>query len=179
MAGKELTSSTGIQNRIHTLRNVQIILDSHLADLYQVEVKMLNRAAKRNLDRFPQEFMFQLTEDEFQSVKVSMEDLENEHPLRFQIGTLKKDLDLKSQNGNLNKRGQHRKYLPYAFTEQGVAMLSAVLRSETAVKTSIQIINAFVAMRRFIATNAQVFHRLDAVEKKQIEIKILKKYSML
>jgi hypothetical protein len=101
---------------------------------------MLNRAVKRNLDRFPQEFMFQLTEDEFQSLKVSVEDLKNGNPLRFQIGTLKNEPDLRSQNGNLSRRGQHRKYLPFAFTEQGVAMLSAVLRSETAVKTSIQII---------------------------------------
>jgi hypothetical protein len=90
--------------------------------------------------------MFQLTVDENDS-------------LRSQIVTLK------------NKRGKHRKYLPYAFTEQGVAMLSAVLHGETAIRTSIQIINAFVAMRRFIAVNAQIFHRLDAVERKQIEYK--------
>jgi phage regulator Rha-like protein len=169
MAGKELIGSNGIQNRIHTLRNVQIMLDSDLAGLYQVEVKMLNRAVKRNLDRFPQEFMFQLTEGEFQSFKVSVEDLKNGNPLRFQIGTLKNEPDLRSQNGISNRRGQHRKYLPYAFTEQGVAMLSAVLRSETAVKTSIQIINAFVAMRRFITTNARIFQRLDSVERKQLE----------
>lgn len=91
--------------------------------------------------------MFQITTEEYDS-------------LRYQIGTLNKE------------RGQHRKYLPYAFTEQGVAMLSAVLRSETAVKTSIQIINAFVAMRRFIASNAQIFQRLDTVERKQLEHKI-------
>jgi hypothetical protein len=130
MTGKELVFSDGIQKRIHTIRGLQVMMDTDLAQLYQVEVKLLNRAVKRNIDRFPAEFMFQLTAVEYDS-------------LRYQIGTLNKE------------RGQHRKYLPYAFTEQGVAMLAGVLRSETSVKTSIQIINAFVAMRRFIASNAE------------------------
>jgi len=159
MTGKELVLSNRIQKCIHTIRGLQVMLDNDLAELYQTEVKMLIRAARRNQDRFPQEFMFQLTEDEFKSLKSIRESLQSENSLRFQIGTL-------------NKRGQHRKYLPYVFTEQGVAMLSAVLRSETAVKTSIQIINAFVAMRRFIASNAQIFQRLDTVERKQLEHKI-------
>jgi phage regulator Rha-like protein len=147
MTGKELVFSDGIQKRIHTIRGLQVMMDTDLAQLYQVEVKLLNRAVKRNSERFPVEFMFQITTEEYDS-------------LRYQFGTLNKE------------RGQHRKYLPYAFTEQGVAMLAGVLRSETAVKTSIQIINAFVAMRRFIASNAQIFHRLDTVERKQIEDKI-------
>ena len=121
--------------------------DSDLANLYGVEIKRLNEQVKRNRERFPEEFMFQLTDEEFAF--------------------------LRSQNATLETgRGRHRKYLPYVFTEQGVAMLSAVLRSETAVKISIQIIKAFVAMRKFITTNAQIFHRLDAVEQKQLEQKV-------
>jgi len=146
MNGKELVNSEGIQGKIHTIRGVQVMLDSDLAELYHVEVKVLNQAVRRNLERFPSEFMFQLTSVEYNS-------------LRSQFVTLK------------ITRGQHRKYLPFAFTEQGVAMLSAVLRSETAVQVSIRIINAFVAMRRFLASNAQIFQRLDTVEKKQIEYK--------
>ena len=146
MDGKELITSNGIQRRIYTVRGFQVMVDSDLAELYRTEVKVLNQAVKRNLERFPAEFMFQLTTIEYDS-------------LRSHFVTLDEG------------RGKYRKYLPYAFTEQGVAMLSAVLKSETAVKTSIQIINAFVTMRRFIAANAQVFHRLDSVEKKQVEHK--------
>ncbi len=147
--------SASIQRRIYTIRDVQIMFDSDLAEFYGVETKQLNRAVKRNIVRFPEEFMFQLNEDEWES-------------LRFQIGTLN-DESLRSQNGTLKQgRGKHRKYLPYAFTEQGVAMLSGVLKSDTAVKMSIQIINAFVAMRKFIINNAQLFQRIDNVEKKQL-----------
>jgi hypothetical protein len=145
MSGKELISSDRIQNRIFSIRDLQVMLDSDLAILYGVEIKRLNEQVKRNIERFPAEFMFQLTTDEYDS-------------LRSQIATS-------------NQRGG-RRYLPYVFTEQGVAMLAGVLKSETAVKTSIQIINAFVAMRRFIATNANIFLRLDTVERKQLEHKI-------
>jgi phage regulator Rha-like protein len=158
MGGQELVLSDGIQKRIHTIRGLQVMMDSDLAELYQTEVKLLNRAVKRNSERFPAEFMFQLTADEHNSLRSQIETLKNENHLRFQIGTS-------------NPRGG-RRYFPYAFTEQGVAMLAGVLRSETAVKTSIQIINAFVAMRRFIASNAQIFHRLDTVERKQLEHKL-------
>ncbi|MDD5672628.1 MAG: ORF6N domain-containing protein [Chitinivibrionales bacterium] len=159
MAGKELISFNGIQSRIYSIRGQQVMIDSDLAVLYRIEAKVLNQAVKRNLERFPAEFMFQLTAKEHDS-------------LRSQIVTLEKAKSLRSQFVTLdNGRGQHRKYLPYAFTEQGVAMLSAVLRSETAVKVSLKIMRAFVAMRKFIATNAQIFHRLDTVEKKQIEYK--------
>jgi len=120
------------------------MLDSHLAELYSVETGRLNEQVKRNIERFPKEFMFQLTENEYES-------------LRSQIATLK------------SNRGQHRKYLPYVFTEQGIAMLSAVLRSTTAVKVSIEIMQAFVQMRKFLADNASLFHRLDIVERKQLE----------
>ena len=133
------------------------MLDSDLADLYRIEVKALNQAVRRNIERFPVEFMFQLTDDEHNSLRPQFVTLETKKSLRSQIVTS-------------NQRGG-RRYLPYVFTEQGVAMLSAVLRSEIAVRTSIQIINAFVAMRRFITTNAQIFHRLDTVERKQLEHK--------
>ncbi len=120
------------------------MLDSHLAELYSVETGRLNEQVKRNIGRFPKDFMFQLTEIEYES-------------LRSQFAILK------------STRGQHRKYLPYVFTEQGVAMLSAVLRSETAISVSIQIMQAFVHMRKFIAGNASLFNRLENVERKQVE----------
>ena len=133
-----------LSNKIYTIRGRQVMLDEDLAELYNVKIKRLNEQVRRNIERFPSEFMFQLNELEHNS-------------LRSQIATLNKG------------RGIHRKYLPYAFTEQGVAMLSAVLKSDTAIRVSIQIIQAFVAMRKFLASNAQIFQRLDIVEKKQIE----------
>ncbi|MBW3523876.1 ORF6N domain-containing protein [Chryseobacterium sp. NKUCC03_KSP] len=132
-----------IQSLIYTIRGRQVMLDSDLATLYGVETKNLNRAVKRNIERFPLSFCFQLTEEEAEN-------------LRCQIGT-----------SSLNYGG--RRYLPYAFGEQGIAMLSAVLRSEVAVKVSIEIMDAFVEMRRMLISNASLFHRLDKVEVKQLE----------
>ena len=148
LRSQNVTSSFGkkntIQDKIYPLRGLQVMLDSDLSELYAVETKRLNEQVRRNIERFPSEFMFQLTNYEFDS--------------------------LRSQSATINKgRGTHRKYLPYAFTEQGVAMLSGVLKSDTAIRISIQIINAFVAMRKFLTENAQVFQRLDKVEQKQIE----------
>jgi hypothetical protein len=143
MTGKELISFDGIQNRIYSIRGLQVMIDRDLAELYDVETKVLNQAVKRNIDRFPNAFMFQLS-----SVEVE---------------------NWKSQIVTSNREKMGLRKLPYVFTEQGVAMLAGVLKSETAVKTSIQIINAFVTMRRFIATNAQIFQRLDSVERKQLE----------
>ena len=111
--------------------------------------KRLNEAVKRNIARFPEEFRFQLTEKETES-------------LRSQIATSMES------NGNNEKKGG-RRYLPYAFTEQGIAMLSAVLRSDVAIQVSINIMNAFVEMRRFIANNALLFERISTVELKQLE----------
>ncbi len=136
-----------VKSKILTLRDVQVMLDSDLALLYKVDIKRLNEQVKRNKERFPVNFMFQLTDIEYNS-------------LRSQFATLEKG------------RGTHRKYLPFAFTEQGVAMLSGVLRSDTAVKASIQIINTFVAMRKFISKNAELFGRLDSVERKQLEFQL-------
>lgn len=155
MTGHDLINSDNIQKRIYTIRGLQVMLDSDLAELFRIEAKVLNQAVKRNIERFPAEFMFQLSADEFDS-------------LRSQTVTLETNKSLRSQIVTSNLRGG-RRYLPFAFTEQGVAMLSAILRSDTAIKTSIQIINAFVAMRRFIATNARIFQRLDTVERKQLE----------
>ena len=157
MDGNELTTSDGIQNHIYTVRGLQVMLDSDLACLYGVEIRRLNEQVKRNIGRFPAEFMFQLSPDEDTSLMSQIVTSENGKSLRSQIATLEIG------------RGKYRKYLPYVFTEQGVAMLAGVLKSEPAVKNSIQIINAFVAMRRFIATNAQIFQRLDKVESKQLE----------
>ena len=172
MAENAIMKNENIQSRIYTIRNIQVMLDSDLAELYGVETKVFNQAVKRNIERFPKEFSFQLTAEENDVLRSQIVTLKNTNHLRFQIGTVKNEQNLRSQIATLkNGRGKHRKYLPYAFTEQGVAMLSTVLNSETAVKTSIQIINAFVAMRRFIASNAEVFQRLDAVERKQIEHK--------
>ncbi len=157
MGGNDLIILEEIRSRIYTIRGVQVMLDSDLAEFYGVEVKRLNEQVKRNLERFPEDFMFQLSGEEY-------------NLLRSQNVTLEKWDSLRSQNATIeDRRGQHRKYSPYAFTEQGVAMLSAILRSKTAVKMSIQIIKAFVAMRRLIASNTQVFQRLDTLEIKQLE----------
>jgi hypothetical protein len=130
-----------IRDKIHIIRDVQVILDTDLANLYEVSTKRLNEQVKRNKERFPERFMFQVSEQEFRNLK-------------SQFAT---------------SRWGGRRNLPYVFTEQGVAMLSSVLKSETAIKVSIQIIDAFVAMRSFISENAEIFYRLDRVEQKQLE----------
>ena len=144
-----------LKNKIYTVRGVQVMLDEDLALLYGIETKVLNQAVKRNNERFPEDFMFQLSEEDYKL-------------LRSQNVTLEKWKSLRSQNVTSNLRGG-RRYFPYVFTEQGVAMLSAILRSETAIKMSIKIIKAFVTMRRLIASNAQIFQRLDTLEIKQLE----------
>ena len=141
-----------IENKILVIRGQQVMLDRDLAELYGVETKVLNQAVKRNVERFPERFMFQLYEHEYSS-------------LRSQSVTLKND-------NNESMRGKHSKYLPYAFTEQGCAMLSSVLRSETAIQVSIKIMDAFVAMRHFLQNNAQVFAELKSVRQHQIETDI-------
>ncbi len=133
-----------LENKIFTIREMQVMLDSELAKLYQTETKYINRAVHRNPDRFPSTFAFQLDETEWDSLK-------------FQIGTLE------DQKG----RGQHRKYLPWVFTEQGVAMLSAVLNTNKAVQISVQIIQAFIAMRKLLINNAIIFQRINLLEVKQ------------
>ena len=175
-----------IEDKIFTIRGVQVMLDKDLAELYGVETKRINEQVKRNIERFPEEFCFQLTKEEVESLRSQIVTLssmnetlrsqnatsntENE-PSRSQIATLNGEItDLKSQNATSSSQnwGGTRK-LPYAFTEQGVAMLASILKSETAVKVSIQIMNAFVQMRHFLAANGSLFARLDSVEKQQIE----------
>ncbi len=134
--------SINIEHLIYTIRGVQVMFDRDLAMLYGVETKVLNQAVKRNITRFPNDFMFQLTSEECS---------------RSQIVTL-----------NI-KRGQNIKYLPYAFTENGIAMLSSVLRSPTAIEANIRIMRAFTSMRHFLASNAQIFQRLSTIEYHQIE----------
>lgn len=138
-----------IQQKIYTIRGVQVMIDRDLSVLYGVETKVLNQAVKRNIERFPETFRFQLTDIEYLVCS------------RSQIVTL--------NDKSKTKQGNNIKYLPYAFSEQGISMLSAVLRSETAIQTSIRIINAFVEMRKFILNNAQLFQRIETVEQKQIE----------
>ncbi len=169
MAEHPLMKTDDIQRRIYTIRGVQVMLDNDLAKFYGVEVKRLNEQVKRNIERFPQEFSFQLTAEESSSLRSQAVTLENENSLNYQIGTAKNGRNLKSQIATSSWGGKRK--ASYVFTEQGVAMLSGVLKSAKAVQISIQVINAFVAMRRFLAANAEVFQRLGAVERKQIEHK--------
>lgn len=134
-----------IKNLIYTVRGKQVMLDSDVAMLYHYETKKINQTVKRNIERFPEKFCFQLNEKEAEF-------------LRSQFVTL-----------NNNGRGQHRKYLPYVFTEQGIAMLSGLLKNEIAVKVSINIMDAFVQMRKFIANNGQLFLEIDSLKYKPLE----------
>ena len=151
-----------IENLIHIIRGKQVMLDVDLARLYGVETKRLNEQVKRNLERFPEDFMFQLSKEEIDFLRSQIATIENagSHVLRSQIVTLEK----------VDMRGRHVKYMPYAFTESGIAMLSGVLRSPQAVSMNIQIMRAFVAMRRFLASNAQVFQRLEVMERTQLSL---------
>lgn len=128
-------------SKIHIFRGHRVMLDNDLAELYDVPVKVLNQAVKRNTDRFPEDFMFSLTEEEH--------DL-----LRSQSVTLKKG------------RGLHRKYLPYAFTENGVAMLSSVLSSKRAIQVNIQIMRIFTAIRKMLISHDELKRKIDMMEKK-------------
>ncbi len=143
---KDLSNSNDeIKNYIYTIRGKQVMLDSDVAKLFNYETKDLNRNVKNNINRFPEYYCFRLTDDEFKS-------------LRCKNFTL-----------NKNGRGEHRKYLPYVFTEYGITMLAGLLKSEIAVNISIKIVNAFIEMRRLLNSNGQVFERLTNVEYKLIE----------
>ena len=145
-----IISNKRLQDKIYTIRDTAVMLDSDLAEIYGVETKVFNQAVKRNLSRFPEKYRFQLTDEEFDNLRSQFVTL-NENSLRSQFVTLE------------SQRGKHRKYLPYVFTEQGVSMLSAVLKSDTAIDISIKIIDSFVAMRRFLTNNAGIFQRLENV----------------
>ena len=135
-----------IKNLIYTVRGKQVMLDSDVANLYHYETKNINKAMKRNIDRFPEDFCFKLTE------------LEAEN-LRFQIGT--SSFEKENYGG--------RRYLPYVYTEQGISMLAGVLKNEIAIQVSINIIRAFIEMRKFIANNSNMFNRLTTVEYRLLE----------
>ena len=135
------SSEVTIKNLIYVVRGQQVMMDSDLAMLYQVETKVFNQAVKRNLERFPEKFRFQLTKEEYDS--------------------------LRSQFVTSNGKGG-RRYMPYVFTEQGIAMLSAVLRSDIAIQISIKIMDAFVEMRRFLTSNALMFEKINEMEVKQL-----------
>jgi phage regulator Rha-like protein len=136
---KPLISEEVIERKIYLIRGQRVMLDSDLAKLYGVEVKQLKRQVRRNIDRFPSDFMFQLLKEEYES-------------LRRHFGTL--------------KRGEHSKYLPYVFTEQGVAMLSSVLTSKRAVQVNITIMRAFVKLREMLSTHKELAHKLEQLERK-------------
>jgi hypothetical protein len=136
----QLESVSNIENRILNIRNTQVMMDRDLSELYSVSTKRLNEQVKRNIERFPERFRFQLTEKERNELVTNCD--------RF-------------------KTMKHSSVMPYVFTEQGVAMLSTVLHSKIAVDVSIRIMDAFVAMRKFVLSNAQIFQRLDSLELKQ------------
>jgi len=142
MVKAELVPLEHVEKAIRVIRGVKVLLDVDLAALYGVEVKVLNQAVKRNLQRFPADFMLQLSAEEARA-------------LRSQIVTL-----------DGAGRGAHRKYLPYAFTEQGVAMLSSVLRSPRAIQVNIEIMRAFVRLRQLLQENTALARKLEALEKK-------------
>lgn len=131
-----------IQDKIHTIRNQKVMFDFDLAELYQVETRALKQAVRRNLKRFPTDFMFELTREEYNS-------------LRSQIVTLEK-----------NNKGKHSKYLPFVFTEQGISMLSSVLRSDLAIEINISIMRVFIKLRQFALSNAELIGKLDALKNK-------------
>lgn len=151
-----LLTQEDIQRKIYTIRGVQVMLDRDLAPLYEVTTSRLNEAVKRNIERFPEDFMFQLTKDEQESLssQIAISKI-NKEDLKFPIGASKKG------------RGGAR-YLPYAFTEEGVSQLAGVLHSKIAVQVSIRITRAFVVLRRFITLNSGLFQRLDEIERHQI-----------
>lgn len=150
-----IINDISIKDKIFVIKNTQVMIDEDLAVLYGVETKVFNQAVKRNIERFPEKFRFQLTENEYENLRSQIATSSLSNSLRSQIVTLE------------SQRGKHRKYLPYVFTEQGVSMLSAVLRSQTAIEVSIKIIDTFVTMRKFISQNNYLFQRMDLLEEKQ------------
>jgi phage regulator Rha-like protein len=158
-----------IENRIYTIRGIQVMIDSDLAEIYGVETKQINRSVKRNEERFPEKFMFQLSENEWDFLRNRNETATSDKPQKLQTTSQNNNPNLKYQFGTSSLGHGGRRKLPFAFTEQGVAMLSAVLRSETAVKVSLQIMDAFVEMRKIMLNNAGLLQRVEKIETKLIE----------
>ncbi len=140
-----------IQTKIYEIRGQKVMLDVDLADLYEVQTKSLNLAVKRNLKRFPEDFMFQLSKNEWEILRIQIETAKS---LRLQIETLEKG------------KGKHTKYLPYAFTEQGLAMLSGILNSDKAIEVNIAIMRAFVFIRQYALSHKDLTEKLKELESK-------------
>lgn len=147
MQNVEIVPPQVIESKIFIIRSKKVMLDKALSVLYGVETKMLNRAVKRNIERFPEDFIFQLTKEEYIDL------------LRYQFGTL--------------KRGQHSKYLPYVFTENGVAMLSSALNSKRAIQVNIQIMRTFTKIREMLATHKELKQKIEEMEKKLTPLEIV------
>ena len=147
-----------IENLILTIRGKQVILDRDLARLYGVETRVLNQAVQRNIERFPEDFMFQLTKDEYENMSSQF------------VTTSKDATNMSSQFVTTSPQKRPKSAVPYAFTENGIAMLSSVLRSPMAIATNIHIMRAFNAMRHFIGSHAQVFQRIEVLERTQLSL---------
>ena len=164
-------STVLVESKIFLIRGKQVMIDRDLAELYGVETKRITEAVKRNIERFPEEFRFQLTAEENEFLRSQIATSKDEEDiLRSQIVTSKKEKDsLRSQNATIDKRTETRggrQYLPYVFTEQGVAMLSAVLHSPTAIQVSIKIMDAFVKLRHYVSS--QIIKTDDKAELAEI-----------
>lgn len=160
-------SSNEIKELIYNIRGKQVMLDSDVARLYHYPTKRINEAVNRNKQRFPDNFCFQLTEEEYKFLRCKNSTLGE-----INLKSIIEDKSLRSQIATLDEnagRGKHRKYLPYVFTEQGIAMLAGLLKNDIAIQVSINIMNAFVEMRKFLAVNGQLFERLTNVEYKLLE----------
>ncbi len=154
-----------IQNRIYDIRGERVMLDFDLANLYEVEARVLNQAVKRNIQRFPNDFMFRLSKSEWESLRSQIVTLENYKSSGSQNVILKSGDSLRLQNETLKKgRGQHSKYLPYAFTEQGVAMLSGILNSDKAINMNIAIMRAFVEVRKIFLKENDLKEQLKEIK---------------
>ncbi len=158
---KDDISNEEIKNLIYTIRGKQVMLDSDVAMLYHYQTKRINEAVKRNKERFPENFCFQLTTEEIENIKMPNE------VLNFKSENNWSQFATSSKSENIKHRG--KKYLPYVFTEQGIAMLSGLLKNNIAVQVSINIMNAFVEMRKFLIQNGQIFERLTNIEYKLLE----------
>ncbi len=161
------TSNEEIKNLIYTIRGKQVMLDSDVAMLYNYPTKRINETVNRNKQRFPESFCFQLNKGEYELLR-SKNIVANNDTIYENFN----NSSLRSQIATLNEnegRGKHRKYLPYVFTEQGIAMLAGLLKNNIAIQVSINIMNAFVEMRKFLMFNGQIFERLTTMEYKLIE----------
>ena len=165
-----IISPEAIAPMVHLLRHEKIMLDSDLAELYGVEVRVLNQAVKRNIERFPADFMFQLSAEEDELVKSSRSQtvtLKNEQASGTPENSSQSVTSSPSRSQIvILKRGQNTKFLPYAFTEQGVAMLSSVLRSQLAVEVNIAIMRTFVQLRRLMDSNRDLAQKIGEMEEK-------------